>query len=123
MNGLRRYGEFGMRLAMGETKGHVFRTTLGESVIIGLGASVVGTAVGLLLTWWVQEVGIDYGSMMGGDFDFTMSYVMRARVTPDCWYIGFIPGVLATMLGTMLAGRGIFKRQLAQLFKELELEA
>jgi putative ABC transport system permease protein len=123
MNGLRRYGEFGMRLAMGETKGHVFRTTLGESVIIGLGASVVGTAVGLLLTWWVQEVGIDYGSMMGGDFDFTMSYVMRARVTPDCWYIGFIPGVLATTLGTMLAGRGIFKRQLAQLFKELELEA
>jgi putative ABC transport system permease protein len=122
MNGLRRYGEFGMRLAMGETQGHVFRTTLGESAIIGLGASVVGTAVGLLLTWLVQEVGIDYSSMMEG-YDFPMTLVMRAKVTPDCWYIGFIPGVLATMLGTMLAGRGIFKRQLAQLFKELELEA
>ncbi|MFC1620242.1 ABC transporter permease [Candidatus Neomarinimicrobiota bacterium] len=122
MNGLRRYGEFGMRLAMGETQGHVFRTTLGESAIIGLGASVVGTAIGLLLTWWVQEVGIDYSSMMEG-YDITMTLVMRAKVTPDCWFIGFIPGVLATMLGTMLAGRGIYKRQLSQLFKELELEA
>jgi putative ABC transport system permease protein len=122
MNGLRRYGEFGMRLAMGETRDHVFRTTLGESAIIGLGASVAGTAVGLLLTWLVQEVGIDYSSMMG-DYDFPMTLVMRAKVTPDCWFIGFFPGVFATMLGTMLAGRGIFKRQLAQLFKELELEA
>jgi len=122
MNGLRRYGEFGMRLAMGETQGHVFRTTLGESAIIGLGASVAGTAIGLLLTYWMQEVGIDYSSMMEG-YDFPMTLVMRAKVTPDCWFIGFIPGVFATMLGTILAGRGIFKRQLAQLFKELELEA
>lgn len=122
MNGLRRYGEFGMRLAMGETQGHVFRTTLGESAVIGLGASVAGTAIGLLLTYWMQEVGIDYSSMMEG-YDFPMTLVMRAKITPDCWYLGFIPGVLATMLGTMLAGRGIFKRQLAQLFKELELEA
>jgi len=122
MNGLRRYGEFGMRLAMGETQSHVFRTTLGESAIIGLGASVVGTAIGLLLTYLIQEVGIDYSSMMKG-YDFPMTLVMRAKVTPDCWFIGFVPGVLATMLGTMLAGRGIFKRQLAQLFKELELEA
>lgn len=122
MSGLRRYGEFGMRLAMGETQGHVFRTTLGESAIIGLIASVAGTAVGLLLTWLVQEVGIDYSSLMEG-YDFPMTLVMRAKVTPDCWFIGFIPGVFATMLGTTLAGRGIFKRQLAQLFKELELEA
>ncbi|GAG57009.1 unnamed protein product, partial [marine sediment metagenome] len=122
MNGLRRYGEFGMRLAMGETQSHVFRTTMGESAIIGLGASVVGTAIGLLLTYWMQEVGIDYSSMMKG-YDFPMTLVMRAKVTPDCWFIGFVPGVLATMLGTMLAGRGIFKRQLSQLFKELELEA
>ncbi len=67
-------------------------------------------------------MGWDYSSLMEG-FDFPITYVMRAKITPDCWYLGFIPGVLATMLGTMLAGRGIFKRQLAQLFKELELEA
>ncbi len=122
MSGLRRYGEFGMRLAMGETKGHVFRTTLGESVIIGLAASVVGTAIGLVLAYWMQETGVDYSTLMEG-YDYPISYIVRAKVTPDCWYLGFIPGVLATTLGTMLAGRGIYKRQMSQLFKELELEA
>ena len=34
--------------------------------------------------------------------------------------IGFIPGVLATVLGTMLAGLAIYKREMSQLFKELE---
>ena len=35
-------------------------------------------------------------------------------------YLGFIPGVLATVLGTMLAGLAIYKREMSQLFKELE---
>jgi putative ABC transport system permease protein len=46
--------------------------------------------------------------------------VMYAKVTPDLYYIGFIPGVLATVLGTMLAGLAIYKREMSQLFKELE---
>jgi len=33
MNGLRRYGEIGMRLAMGESKGQVYRSMIVESVI------------------------------------------------------------------------------------------
>ncbi len=122
MNGLRRYGELGMRLAMGETKWHVFNTMLGESVIVGLAGAVLGTALGLALVYWMQEVGLDYTELMES-FDMPFSGVMRGKVTPDCWYIGFIPGVGASAIGTMLAGRGIFKRQMAQLFKELELEA
>ena len=34
MNGLRRYGEIGMRLAVGETKGHIFNSLLLESILI-----------------------------------------------------------------------------------------
>jgi len=45
---------------------------------------------------------------------------MRAHITPETWYIGFIPGVFSTFIGTMLSGIGIYKRQTAQLFKELE---
>ena len=122
MNGLRRYGELGVRLAMGETKWHVFNTMLGESAIVGLAGSVLGTALGLALVYWMQEVGLDYSALME-DYNFPMSNVFRGLVTPDCYYIGFIPGVAATAIGTMLAGRGIFKRQMSQLFKELELEA
>jgi putative ABC transport system permease protein len=49
-----------------------------------------------------------------------ISNVIRARVTPVAAVIGFVPGLLGTVLGTMMAGIGIFKRQTAQLFKELE---
>jgi putative ABC transport system permease protein len=122
MNGLRRYGEFGMRLAMGETKGHVFRSTMGEAVVMGIVGSFIGTAVALPLIWYLQEVGLDYTGLFE-DMTFVLSNIIRAKLTPDCYYLGFIPGVAATVAGTMLAGRGIFKRQMAQLFKELELEA
>ena len=46
--------------------------------------------------------------------------VMRARITALSFYIGFIPGLLSTVLGTALSGIGIYRRQTAQLFKELE---
>jgi putative ABC transport system permease protein len=49
-----------------------------------------------------------------------MQGVMKAKITPDAYYIGFIPGIFATALGTALAGIGIFKRKTAQLFKELQ---
>ena len=49
-----------------------------------------------------------------------MSNVFYAQITPELYFIGFIPGVLATVLGTMMAGRAIYKREMAQLFKELE---
>ena len=46
--------------------------------------------------------------------------IFYAQVTPDLYYIGFIPGLIATVLGTMLAGLAIYKREMSQLFKELE---
>lgn len=122
MSGLRRYGEIGMRLAIGESKGQVYRSMIVESVIISFIGSVIGTAMGLGLTYYMQEVGLDYSAAMESlsSTNIIMSNVFYAQVTPELYYIGFIPGVLATVLGTMLAGRAIYKREMAQLFKELE---
>ena len=122
MNGLRRYGEVGLRLAMGESKGQVYRSMISEAVIIGLTGTVVGTGIGLALTYYVQENGIDYtkGIEALSNSSMIMPNIFYAQVTPDLYYIGFIPGVLATVLGTMLAGLAIYKREMAQLFKELE---
>ena len=50
-----------------------------------------------------------------------MPSVMRAYITSDLLYVGFIPGLFSMLLGTALAGRGIFKRETARLFKELEV--
>jgi len=122
MSGLRRYGEMGIRLAMGETKGQVYRSLILESVIIGTIGTIIGTLIGLPLTYYVQEVGIDYSAAFENlnSSSLIMSSVFYTKVTPDLYYIGFIPGVLATVFGTMLAGRAIYKREMAQLFKEFE---
>ena len=47
LGGLRRYGEMGLRIAIGEEKRHIYRSLITESVFIGIAGSVVGTAFGL----------------------------------------------------------------------------
>ena len=91
-----------------------------ESVCIGIIGSVAGTALGLGLSYWMQYQGLDLSSMMHKATILT-SNVMRARVTQVSYYIGFFPGVMASVLGTMFAGIGIYKRQTSQLFRELEV--
>jgi putative ABC transport system permease protein len=116
---LRRHGEFGLRLALGESKGAVYRALLGEAVIIGLLGSAIGTALGLALGFFLQAKGIDVSSFMK-NMSFLMDPVLRARVTPFASLVGFVPGLLASVIGTAIAGRAIYKRRTATLFKELE---
>jgi len=118
LGGLRRYGEMGLRIAIGEEKRHIYRSLITESLFIGLAGSILGTAFGLFFASLLTK-GFDIGGMMGNS-TMMMQSVMKARITPDAYYIGFIPGVLATVIGTALAGIGIFKRKTAQLFKELQ---
>ena len=120
MSGLRRFGEVGVRLALGESKGQVYRSLAYESMAIGIAASLIGTMIGMGLCYYLQEVGIDLTRMVRGDINFAFSDKMRARVTPEGFVIGFIPGLASMVIGTLIAGIGIFKRQTSQLFKELE---
>ena len=121
LGGLRRYGEIGVRLAIGEEKGHVYRTMIYESVMIGIAGTIAGTAFGLFFAFLLQKYGLDIGTFTKGtSSSIMMPDVIRARITPADYYIGFIPGVISTVIGTALAGIGIFKRKTSQLFKELE---
>ncbi|HEN20798.1 MAG TPA: FtsX-like permease family protein [Desulfobacteraceae bacterium] len=121
LGGLRRYGEIGIRLAIGEEKGHIYRSMIIESVMIGFAGTIIGTAFGLGLSWLMQTYGLDISEFTkNATTGIMMPNVVRARITPPDFYIGFIPGLLSTMAGTMLAGIGIYKRQTARLFKELE---
>ena len=93
-----------------------------EAIVIGLTGTIIGTGIGLGLTYYVQENGIDYSEVIStmSTTSMVMPTIFYAQVTPDLYYIGFIPGVIATLLGTMLAGLAIYKREMSQLFKELE---
>lgn len=119
IGGLRRYGEVGIRLAIGEEKGHIYRTMIWESILIGIIGSAFGTIVGLLFSYWIQEVGIDISSMTQGA-TMMMPATFHAKIVPQAYFIGFIPGLIASSVGTMLSGIGIYKRNTAVLFKELE---
>lgn len=120
LGGLRRYTEFGLRLAIGEPKKHIYRTLLYEAVVIGLIGSVFGTLLGLGAAYYLQEVGLDFSSLMKNS-SMMIPQVYRAEITPDVFYIGFIPGLFSMVLGTAISGLGIYRRQTAMLFKEMEV--
>lgn len=120
MGSLRRYGEIGVRLAMGESKGHLYRSLIVESIMIGIIGTCIGTVIGAAIAYYLQVKGIDISSMMQSS-SVMFTNIMRARVTPVSFVIGFIPGLAATILGTSISGIGIFKRQTSQLIKELEV--
>lgn len=120
IGGLRRYKEFGIRLALGESKGKVYRLLLTEASIIGLIGSLIGTTLGLAGTYYLQIVGIDISKYIENS-TMIMPSVIRARVSANLFFIGFIPGLLSMLFGTMLSGRAIFKRDTARLFNELEV--
>lgn len=118
LGGLRRYNEYGVRLALGEEKSHIYKTCIFEAVLIGFIGSIIGTALGLTATYYLQENGIDFSGLMK-NITMMMPTVYRAKLSPDQLYIGFIPGLIAMTLGNALAGFTIYKRKTAELFKEL----
>jgi putative ABC transport system permease protein len=120
MGSLRRYGEIGIRLAFGENKHRLYRSLLYESLCIGLVGSLLGGAIGLTLGAWMQYHGIDYGFAFKNS-SMLINSVVRARVTPAAFFIGFVPGMLSPLLGTLISGLAVYRRQTAQLFKELEV--
>jgi putative ABC transport system permease protein len=120
MSGIRRYGEVGMRLALGEAKDRIYKSMLYESLVIGFIGSVIGTALGLAIALYLQEFGIDISQTLRNS-SIMMPNLLRANINFTSFYIGFIPGLLATLIGTTFSGIQIFKRQTASLFKELEV--
>jgi len=120
LGGLRRYSEFGIRLALGEEKKHIYKTTIYEAIIIGIIGSVIGTGLGLGLAYYLQTHGMDVSGITR-NIGMMLPSVYKTEVTRSLFYIGFFPGVIATVLGSALAGFSIYKRKTSQLFHELEV--
>jgi putative ABC transport system permease protein len=119
MGSLRRYGEIGVRLAMGENKAHLYRSLIAESMLIAIFGTIAGTAVGVAIAYYIQVHGIDISSFMKSS-SLMITDVLRAQVTPLSFVIGFMPGLGATFIGTSISGIGIYRRKTSTLMKELE---
>ena len=86
---------------------------------VGIIGTIIGTGVGLMVSLYLEKVGLSFGNIIKNS-TIMISSTVHARIIPKAYFIGFIPGLLASVTGTILAGRGIYKRQTSQLFKELE---
>ena len=119
LNGIHRYGEMGLRLALGETHSRLIGTLVAESLAVGVVGSVAGCALGGACTYFLQEVGLNMGDAFAQS-GLMLNDVARARLSVDGFVRGVIPGLTASVLGTLVAGLAIFKRSEANLFRELE---
>lgn len=120
MNGIRRWGEFGVRLAIGEPKRHVYRALLTEALVIGIVGSLIGALLGVAISLYFSVHGMDM-SAYNRNSSVLSENVIYTSLNIKNVMISIIPGVLATLLGASLAGIAIYKRQTSQLFKELEV--
>ena len=119
LNGIYRYGELGMRLAMGESHGLLLKHLMTEALLVGVIGAFFGCILGGGFLYYFQEYGINMGDKLA-QTGLMLSDVSRARVSVDAFVYAIIPGILANVLGTFVAGIGIFKRSEAELFRELE---
>lgn len=120
-SGIRRYSEFGLRMALGEHVSRIYMVLIVEALIIGVAGSIAGTALGLIPAYYLEVYGFDISRMMDLEASLVkFESIIRADVTFQSLWIGFVPGLGATTVGAALAGVRVLFRSSSELMKELE---
>jgi putative ABC transport system permease protein len=119
LNGVHRYGEMGLLLALGETHKKLIALMAMEALMVGVLGSIAGCLVGGGVVYYLQEVGISTHGISETS-GLMMSDIIRARVSLDAFVFAVVPGVTASVLGNLIANLAIFQRSEANLFRELE---
>ncbi len=119
INGIHRYGEMGLRLAMGETHKALMASLALEAFAVGLVGAMAGCLVGGTVVYFLQEVGVDMGDAMAQS-GLMVNDVVRGRLSVEGFIRGIVPGMTASVAGSLIASLAIFQRSEANLFRELE---
>ena len=119
LSGIHRYGEMGLRLAFGEPHWKLILTLAMEGLWVGILGSLAGSLLGGSFAWYLQEVGLNMGDSFAQS-GLMINDIVRARVTVGGFIQGIVPGIFASVAGTLVASMAIFKRSEANLFRELE---
>jgi len=119
LNGIHRYGELGLLLAMGQTHKKLVWMLGIESLSIGILGSIAGCLIGGGVVYYLQEVGINMGDAFA-QTGMMMNDIIRGKVTLESFLMGIAPGITASVLGSLFASVALFQRSEANLFRELE---
>lgn len=98
MSVFERVGEFGTLMALGNTRGYVFRLVMVENAMLGLFGAVVGVVLGTLAALAISEVGIP----MPPPPNSNVAYTATVRVLPDTVLLAFGVGLIATLAAALL---------------------
>ncbi len=119
LSGIHRYGEMGLRLAFGEPHWRLIVILAVEGLWIGFLGSIAGSIIGGSFAWYLQEVGLNMGDSFA-QTGLMINDVVRARVTVGGFVQGIVPGIFASVAGTLVASMAIYQRSESNLFRELE---
>lgn len=98
MSVFERVGEFGTLMALGNTRGYVFRLVMVENAMLGLFGAVVGVMLGTLAALAISEVGIP----MPPPPNSNVAYTATVRVLPNTVLLAFGVGLIATLVAALL---------------------
>ncbi|MDP2867675.1 ABC transporter permease [Methyloversatilis sp.] len=98
MSVFERVGEFGTLMALGNTRGYVFRLVMVENAMLGLFGAVVGVVLGTLAALAISEVGIP----MPPPPNSNVAYTATVRVLPNTVFLAFGVGLIATLVAALL---------------------
>lgn len=119
LNGIHRYGEMGLRLALGETHALLMFSLAVEAFMIGVLGSAAGSLLGGAAVYYLQEVGVNMGDAFA-QTGVIINDVVRGRLSLAGFLYGIVPGMTASVVGSLVAATSIFNRSEANLFRELE---
>ena len=103
MSVFERVGEFGTLMALGNSRGYVFRLVLAENLMLGMCGALVGVLVGILVALAISEVGIPMPPPPNSNVGYTASI----RVVPDNVLLAFLVGVGATVTAALMPARKV----------------
>ena len=108
-----RVGEFGTLMALGNTRGYVFRLVMAESLILGLIGAVIGGFLGILSAVFVSKVGIP----MPPPPNSNIGYIATIRLVPEGVLLSCAVGMLATTAAALLPARRVSRFPISEALR------
>jgi ABC-type lipoprotein release transport system permease subunit len=95
-----RIRELGVLAAIGTTPTRIMGMVVIESCYLGIMASLIGSAAGILACAWLSRYGIDLSSFTSNNQYFASGHVLKAHLTA----FDFFAANLTTLATALLAG-------------------
>lgn len=103
MSVFERVGEFGTMMALGNSRGYVFKLVMVENATLGLIGAAVGLVVGVGAALLISKVGIE----MPPPPNSNVGYRATIQLVPTSLAMSFVVGLLATVGAALLPARRV----------------